>query len=93
MARCHLLNSDMMARFDDPLEAPMSDQNVLGQPAGLTLAPERRGRRSRILSRRDRYARGEVDESDERAPGRGIMLAIVLGVLSWIGIVLLAVFS
>ena len=45
-----------------------------------------------VLSVRERYARGEIDESDKLAPARGMALGIALSVLTW-GIALLVVLS
>jgi len=67
----------------------MSDQNVLGQPVDLTTPDGYRYPMQAILSWREEYVRGEIDESDELAPARGIMLGAALSVAAWIGIAVL----
>ena len=39
-----------------------------------------------VLSLRERYARGEIDESDAVAPARGMALGVALSGLTWVGI-------
>jgi hypothetical protein len=69
----------------------MYDQSALHRPADVNVLNGHRPALSDVLSQRDQYVRGDIDESDERAPGRGMTLAIILGIASWIGIALLGV--